>query len=103
MLPRITDVKHIGDYKLLLSFTTGERGMIDLSTRIIGRSGVFVPLQDIHYFAKVAVDPEAGTIVWPNGVDLDPDVLYERTMKEKQDWRLRLVDENRQEAISVAS
>jgi len=23
------------------------------------------------------VDPEAGTIVWPNDTDLDPDVLYE--------------------------
>jgi hypothetical protein len=28
-------------------------------------------------FAQVAVDRDAGTIVWPNGADLDPDVLYE--------------------------
>jgi len=27
-------------------------------------------------FAKVSVDPEAGTIVWPNGADLSPSMLY---------------------------
>lgn len=36
----------------------------------------FVPLRDLSYFAQVRVDPEAGTIVWPNGADLDPLVLY---------------------------
>jgi hypothetical protein len=24
----------------------------------------------------VRVDPELGTVVWPNGYDLDPDVLH---------------------------
>ena len=41
------------------------------------RDGVFAPLQDPAYFARVSVDADAGTIVWPNGADLDPDVLYE--------------------------
>jgi hypothetical protein len=35
-----------------------------------------VRLKDGREFAKVRVDPELGTIVWPNGADLDPDVLY---------------------------
>lgn len=34
------------------------------------------PLQDPSFFARVSVDADAGTIVWPNGVDLDPDMLY---------------------------
>jgi hypothetical protein len=34
------------------------------------------PLQDPDYFAQVRVDPELGTVVWPNGYDLDPDVLH---------------------------
>jgi len=38
--------------------------------------GVFDALQQIGSFAKVAVDSESGTLVWPNGVDFCPDVLY---------------------------
>ncbi len=34
------------------------------------------PLRDRAYFRKVRVDPELGTVVWPNGYDLDPDVLH---------------------------
>lgn len=37
---------------------------------------VFGPLRDVDVFASVAVDETGDTIVWPNGADLDPDVLY---------------------------
>ena len=30
------------------------------------------------YFAKVTVDQEAGTVVWPDGIDLAPEPLYEQ-------------------------
>jgi hypothetical protein len=44
------------------------------------------PLENIEFFAQVAVDQEAGTLVWPNGVDLCPDVLYaEATGKDIQE------------------
>ncbi|MGH3304769.1 MAG: DUF2442 domain-containing protein [Streptosporangiaceae bacterium] len=36
------------------------------------------PLNDPDYFARVAVDTEAGTIVWPNGIDLAPEPLYDQ-------------------------
>ncbi|HRN69507.1 MAG TPA: DUF2442 domain-containing protein [Promineifilum sp.] len=76
MFPRITHVQHVRDYILHLKFTNGEEADIDLESRIRNRGGVFSPLEKIEYFARVAVDPEAHTLVWPNGVDLDPDVLY---------------------------
>lgn len=77
MNPRITDVYVRGPYLLELSFTDGSRGTVDLAPLIRGRKGVFAALQNPSFFAQVFVDREAGTIVWPNGADLDPDVLYD--------------------------
>lgn len=76
MNPRVNYVRYIGDYRLELGFTDGLRTEIDLRERIVGRGGVFRPLTDFDFFKQVQVEPEAGTIVWPNGVDLCPDVLY---------------------------
>jgi hypothetical protein len=33
-------------------------------------------LQDERFFRQVRADRELGTIVWPNGADVCPDVLY---------------------------
>jgi hypothetical protein len=41
-------------------------------------TGVLAPLNDPAYFARVGVDAEAGTIVWPDGIDLAPEPLYEQ-------------------------
>ena len=76
MFPRVKQVRHLGEYRLELSFTDGTKGELDLKGRVVGRRGVFTPLQDIDFFKQVKVDPEAGTIVWPNEVDFCPDVLY---------------------------
>lgn len=59
-------------------FEDGTSGTVDLGPRILGRGEMFEPLQDPAYFARVTVDHEAATIAWPNGADLDPDVLYAR-------------------------
>jgi hypothetical protein len=37
---------------------------------------LFSPLDAPEYFAQVRVDTEAGTVVWPNGLDLAPEVLH---------------------------
>jgi len=76
MFPRVKQVRHLKDYCLELSFTDGTTGELDFKDRIVGRGGVFKPLEAINFFRQVQVDPEAGTIVWPNDVDFCPDVLY---------------------------
>jgi len=76
MLPRITRVRHIEQYCLELTFTNGEKAELDFRNRIVGRGGVFAPLEDVEFFKQVKVDHEIGTLVWPNEVDFCPDVLY---------------------------
>ena len=40
------------------------------------QASLIKPLDDPDFFAQVRVDPEAGTVVWPNGLDLAPEVLH---------------------------
>jgi len=76
MFPRVKQVRHLGEYRLELRFADGTTGELDFKERVVGRGGVFSPLEDISFFSQVKVDPEAGIIVWPNDVDFCPDVLY---------------------------
>ena len=70
----ITGVEVIGDHRLRLTFADQTVGDVDFSAH--EWRGVLEPLADAAYFARVRVDPESGTIAWPNGVDLAPEPLY---------------------------
>ena len=71
----MTGVQPLDNYRLRLRFEDGIEGVVDLSSTLSFR-GVFEPLRDPSFFRQVRVDPELGTVIWPNGADLDPDVLY---------------------------
>lgn len=77
MFPRVASVRPTGDYRLELTFEDGLRAELDFRDDIVGRGGIFRPLEDPGFFRQVAVIP-AETIGWPNGVDFCPDVLYSR-------------------------
>ena len=72
----ITDARILDGYRVELSFSDGVRGIVDLANRIVGRGGVFGPLEVPEFFRQLSVDHELGTIVWPNGADICPDLLY---------------------------
>ena len=76
MFRRITNVRYVKDYRLELTFSDGQQAELDLHDRIVGRGGIFTALEDLNVFRLVRVDPEVKTLVWPNGVDFCPDVLY---------------------------
>lgn len=74
---RITEVEVLHDFVVRLTFLDGVVGEVDLEPIIWGP--VFEPhRRDPSFFREVYVDPECGTICWPNETDLDPDVLYAR-------------------------
>jgi hypothetical protein len=70
----ITAVEVVGDHRLRLTFEDGVVGDVDFSQR--AWRGVFEPLRDPSYFARVELDREAGTIAWPGGLDMAPEPLY---------------------------
>jgi hypothetical protein len=74
-LLNVTALEVVGDSRLRLTFEEGTVGAVDFRAR--KWRGVLEPLSNPTYFARVRVDPEAGTIAWPNGVDLAPEPLYE--------------------------
>ncbi len=78
----VTELRILDAYRLELTFSDGVRGVVDLSRRIVGRGGVFGPLEDPQFFRQVRVDRELGTIVWPNEADFCPDLLYRWALGE---------------------
>lgn len=73
-IPHVTSVEALGGHRLFLRFADGIQGELDLSTE--SWQGVFAPLAEPAYFARVELDQELGTIVWPNGADFAPETLH---------------------------
>jgi hypothetical protein len=71
----VTEVEALGAHRLRLRFEDGVEGEIDFSTE--AWDGVFAPLSDPTYFARVELDEGLGTIVWPNGADVAPEALHQ--------------------------
>lgn len=76
----VTEVEVVAEYRLRLTFGDGTSGEVDFAER--EWNGVFAPLSDPHFFEQVRIDPAAGTIAWPNGVDMAPEPLYEQARRD---------------------
>ncbi len=74
-LIRIQSVEVLSGFWVRLAFTDGVRRMVDLTPYL--RGPVFERIRnDPALFRALSADPRMKTIVWPNGADIDPDVLY---------------------------
>jgi len=77
MMVDVVEVRALEGYRVFVRFEDGVQGEVDVS-EMVTFEGVFAPLRDPARFAEVRVHPELRTVYWPNGADLDPDVLYSR-------------------------
>ena len=72
---RVKTVAVLEGFCVRLEFTDGTRKEMDLQPYL--RGPIFEPVRrNPQLFRSVKVDKRIGTIVWDNGADIDPDVLY---------------------------
>jgi len=81
MLHTVKKVNYLEGYRLQLIFNDGKIKVVDFEDRLRNARNMFLPLKDINFFKKVKSD--GTTLVWPNGLDLCPDVLYEIGVETK--------------------
>ena len=92
-LRNVQAVEVLDDFEVRLTFDDGLEKVVDLEKYL--RGPIFEPLRENRaLFRSVHVDEEAGTIIWPNGADIDPNVLYYDHLKPS--WK---EDEERAEAM----
>lgn len=71
--PKVTHVKPLAEYKLLLTFETSEQKIFDVSPYISG--DWFGKLRDLEYFNTVRLSGR--TVEWVGGQDIAPHELYD--------------------------
>ncbi|MDQ3934426.1 MAG: DUF2442 domain-containing protein [Actinomycetota bacterium] len=76
LTPDITAAAVVRHGVLCLTFSDGLTGEVSVLERM--RGPVFEQARTPEGFARVSVDQETGTVVWPGGADLAPDTLYVR-------------------------
>jgi hypothetical protein len=77
----IINARYIADFKVELTFNTGEVGNVDLR-ELIFASRAATPLRNPVEFSKFYLDSWP-TIAWSCGFDIDPDSLYYRATGKK--------------------
>jgi hypothetical protein len=84
MIITVQTAQYLDNYRLHLTFNTGESGIADLQD-LIFKYVTAVPLRDIARFKSFQLD-EWSTVVWECGFDVSPETLYERATGNTITW-----------------
>lgn len=74
MAPRIMSAVPLELCVIRVAFADGETRDVHIAPLLDGP--VFAALRDRNEFRCVGVDTQTGAVAWPNGADLDSDVIY---------------------------
>jgi len=77
-------VRALRGHRLSVEFDDGVQGVVNVA-RLVRFTGVFERLQDHAFLAAVGVHQELGVVCWPNGADLDSDVLHAQVLRGQGD------------------
>lgn len=77
--PNIVAVVPLDDYRLLLTYETGEKKIFDVKPYING--DWYSELLDVEYFKTVHIIFDGYGIEWGNGQDIAPHELYELSIE----------------------
>jgi hypothetical protein len=73
VLPEVVSADYRGEYRIHLTFNDGSAKTIDFRPWL-DKGPVFAPLKNEQFFRQFFLD--GGTVAWPNGADIAPEVLY---------------------------
>lgn len=76
----IKDVHALDDYQLIFTYSNGEKRRFDVTPYL--EMGIFKELKNKALFNTVK--PSFNSVVWANNADIDPETLYEDSIKVKE-------------------
>ena len=86
MIHLIKEILGVEPYIITVRYNTGETVAIDFQERLQTWATIpdspYSQLLEADYFRKASLDPEAETLIWPNGLDFCPDTLYQWAMEQ---------------------
>ncbi|MBI1877754.1 MAG: DUF2442 domain-containing protein [Chloroflexi bacterium] len=71
----VSSFEIVGDYTLRVRFDDESEQIINFEPILYGP--LFGPLRELEVFNQVKLNSDLGTLVWPTGADIDPNVLYD--------------------------
>jgi hypothetical protein len=78
---RVRSFEIVAPYTLRVDFDDNTERTIDFRPVLAGE--LYGLLRNLELFERVRIDPEAETLVWPNGADFDPANLHEWPANEQ--------------------
>jgi Protein of unknown function (DUF2442) len=65
----------------MLEFDKKEYRMLDIKKFLKNDGGLLADIRDnVDQFMSVSIDNVSGTVCWSNGVDFDPEILYQNSV-----------------------